>query len=113
MAQELQGSPYVWAEEGPQCFDCSGYTYYLYGKMGIEIPRVSWQQARSGKDISFSELRFGDLLFFATKKRHPRRISHVGVYIGRGWFSHASTTEKRWFISIFLVSLLPKNIKKM
>ena len=113
MIKALQGSPYVWAEEGPQCFDCSGYTYYLYGKMGIEIPRVSWQQAKSGKDISCSELRFGDLLFFATKKRQPWRISHVGIYIGGGWFSHASTTEKKVvYTNIFRSPFYQKTLRK-
>ncbi len=93
MVKKLQGTPYVWAEEGPNKFDCSGFTYYLYGSMGIEIPRVAREQAKVGKRIGINELEYGDLIFFATNKRHRRRITHVGMYLGDGWFTHASTTK--------------------
>ena len=43
------GKPYVWAEEGPYAFDCSGLTYNIYGSMGIDIPRVAREQAKMGK----------------------------------------------------------------
>ncbi len=93
MVKQLQGSPYVWAEEGPDKFDCSGLTYYMYGSMGIEIPRVAREQAKVGKKVSPKDLRYGDLIFFATDKRHPRKITHVGMYLGDGWFTHASTVK--------------------
>jgi cell division septation protein DedD len=93
MVKELQGSPYVWAEEGPNNFDCSGFTYYLYGSMGIEIPRVARHQARKGKRVSANNLQYGDLIFFATSKRSSRKITHVGLYLGDGWFTHASTVK--------------------
>jgi len=93
MVKDLQGSPYVWAEEGPNNFDCSGYTYYLYGSMGIEIPRVAREQARCGKAISVNELVYGDLIFFDTDTRPKGNITHVGVYMGNGWFTHASTKD--------------------
>ena len=93
MIKQLQGSPYVWAEEGPDKFDCSGFTYYLYGSMGIEIPRVAREQAKVGKKVSPKALKYGDLIFFATDRRHPRKITHVGVYLGDGWFTHASTVK--------------------
>jgi hypothetical protein len=82
----------VWAEEGPNNFDCSGFTYYMYGSMGIEIPRVSSEQAKIGKKISMKELQYGDLIFFATS-RNKRKITHVGMYLGDGWFTHASTIK--------------------
>jgi len=92
MITQLQGHPYVWAEEGPNNFDCSGLTYYMYGSMGIEIPRVAREQARHGKKINFKDLAYGDLIFFATgHNRH--KITHVGIYLGNGWFTHASTTK--------------------
>jgi len=94
MVKQLQGSPYVWAEEGPNYFDCSGLTYYLYGSMGIELPRTAREQAKVGKKVDFKDLKYGDLLFFATSKnRH--RITHVGMYLGNGWFTHASTTKSK------------------
>jgi len=93
MVKELQGRPYVWAEEGPNQFDCSGFTYYLYGSMGIEIPRVAREQAKNGEVIKMHELVYGDLIFFDTDKNPKGKITHVGMYLGNGWFTHASTTE--------------------
>jgi hypothetical protein len=93
MVKELQGSPYVWAEEGPNQFDCSGYMYYMYGSMGIEIPRVAREQAKKGTLIHTDELRYGDLIFFDTERKRRGRITHVGMYLGNGWFTHASTTD--------------------
>ena len=93
MVKKLNGSPYVWAEEGPDNFDCSGYTYYMYGSMGIELPRVAREQAKVGKQIKPSELKYGDLLFFDTTKKRNGKITHVGMYLGDGWFTHASTKK--------------------
>jgi len=92
MVKKLQGSPYVWAEEGPNNFDCSGFTYYMYGSMGINIPRVAREQAKVGKKISMKELQYGDLIFFATSNS-KHKITHVGMYLGDGWFTHASTIK--------------------
>ena len=93
MVKELQGRPYVWAEEGPNQFDCSGFTYYMYGSMGIDIPRVAREQAKKGNEIKMHELVYGDLIFFDTDKDPKGKITHVGMYLGNGWFTHASTTE--------------------
>jgi len=93
MVKKLQGSPYVWAEEGPNNFDCSGFTYYMYGSMGIELPRVAREQAKVGKRIAAKDLRYGDLIFFATSGRSSKKITHVGMYLGDGWFTHASTVK--------------------
>ena len=93
MVKKLQGSPYVWAEEGPNNFDCSGFTYYMYGSMGINIPRVAREQAKVGKKISMKELQYGDLIFFATSTSNKHKITHVGMYLGDGWFTHASTIK--------------------
>ncbi|WP_296824162.1 NlpC/P60 family protein [Sulfurovum sp.] len=94
MVKKLQGSPYVWAEEGPDHFDCSGFTYYMYGSMGIEIPRVARNQAKVGKRIDVKDLQYGDLIFFATNKNDHKKITHVGMYLGDGWFTHASTAKE-------------------
>ncbi len=94
MVKALQGSPYVWAEEGPDKFDCSGFTYYMYGSMGIDIPRVARNQAKVGKRVSPDKLQYGDLIFFATS-HNRRKITHVGMYLGEGWFTHASTVKHK------------------
>ena len=89
------GKPYVWAEEGPDAFDCSGLTYNIYGKMGIDIPRTASEQAKMGKHITRSQLHYGDLIFFGPSRSPHKRINHVGIYLGSGWFAHASSKNRR------------------
>jgi len=91
------GKRYVWAEEGPYCFDCSGFTYFTYGSMGIELPRVAREQFKKGIPVKKSELQKGDLVFFGNKRTGV--ATHVGIYIGNGKFEHASTAKKRVVIS--------------
>lgn len=109
MVKQLQGSPYVWAEEGPNTFDCSGFTYYMYGSMGIDIPRTAHEQARIGKRVAPNQLQYGDLIFFATNKRRRHHISHVGMYLGNGWFTHASTVKNEVIYSNLFKSRYYKN----
>lgn len=95
------GKPYVWAEEGPYAFDCSGLTYNIYGSMGIEIPRVAREQAKMGKKVKFKNLYYGDLIFFGSPNKRSKYINHVGIYLGDGWFAHASSKERKVTISHF------------
>lgn len=87
--------PYVWAEEGPDAFDCSGLTYNIYGEMGVELPRVARDQAKVGKKIAFKDLHYGDLIFFGSTNKRSTRITHVGIYLGNGWFAHASSKDRK------------------
>jgi len=105
------GKPYVWAEEGPDAFDCSGLTYNIYGSMGIDIPRVAREQAKMGKTIAFKNLHYGDLIFFGNTNKRSKRISHVGMYLGEGWFAHASSKDRKVTISHFEKE--PKYFKRM
>jgi len=93
--------PYVWAEEGPYAFDCSGLTYNIYGSMGIDIPRVAREQAKMGKPVAFKNLYYGDLIFFGSTNKRSTRITHVGLYLGGGWFAHASSKARKVTISHF------------
>jgi len=87
-AKRFLGVPYQWGgssiEEG---FDCSGLTMVVYQLNGLDLPRSSRQQWKAGQQINRSELRKGDLVFFATAG--GRRVSHVGIYTGDGRFLHA------------------------
>ncbi|MFT7880311.1 MAG: C40 family peptidase [Sulfurimonas sp.] len=103
--------PYVWAEEGPDAFDCSGLTYNIYGQMGIEIPRVAREQAKVGKTIPFKELHEGDLIFFGSTNRRSKYINHVGIYLGEGWFAHASSKNRKVTVTHFKEE--PKYLKRM
>jgi cell wall-associated NlpC family hydrolase len=105
------GKPYVWAEEGPDAFDCSGLTYNIYGSMGVDIPRIAREQAKMGKTIPFNNLHYGDLIFFGNTNKRSRRINHVGMYLGDGWFAHASSKDRKVTISHFEKE--PKYLKRM
>ncbi|MFD3157643.1 C40 family peptidase [Haloimpatiens sp. FM7330] len=89
------GRPYVWGGSGPSVFDCSGFTAYVYRKLGVSLPHYTVSQANLGKTVSRSNLRAGDLVFFNTSGR----LSHVGIYIGGGNFIHASSGSHKVTVS--------------
>jgi NlpC/P60 family len=77
LAASLIGSPYVWGAEGPDAFDCSGLTQFVFQEFGIELPRRAIGQSRIGDRIT--RLRRGDLLFFSSDTRRSL-VTHVGIY---------------------------------
>jgi cell wall-associated NlpC family hydrolase len=83
-----RGTPYVYGGAGRDGFDCSGFTSYLYGRLGISLPHSARGQFEMGRHISRDAMKPGDLVFFHTV---TPGISHVGVYIGNGRFIHASS----------------------
>lgn len=91
--RENLGKKYVWAEEGPETFDCSGLTYYAFGRMNLEIPRVSRDQAKGGVEVPRDAIQYGDLVFFDTGEKFTGTVTHVGVYIGDEKFQHASSSN--------------------
>jgi len=88
IAMQYLGSRYVWAGASPDGFDCSGFTMYVYRKVGISLPHSSRMQYGVGRAISQSELRPGDLVFFYNP------IHHVAIYIGDGKMIHAAGVGK-------------------
>jgi cell wall-associated NlpC family hydrolase len=89
------GSPYVWGAEGPSTFDCSGLTSFAYAAAGVTIPRVSRAQFaayNASRPVAPTNLRPGDLVFFADNPRVPSTIHHVGMYIGKGLMVEAPHT---------------------
>jgi len=94
-AKSFLGTRYVWGATGPSKFDCSGFTQWVYRDAGINIPRVSRDQAKVGQYVSYNNLRKGDMIFFDTKKHRKGIVTHVGIYLGNGNFIHASSSAKK------------------
>jgi hypothetical protein len=92
LAASLIGRPYVWGAEGPNAFDCSGLTQYVYGEFGVDLPRRAIQQ--SGVGTRVSRLQRGDLIFFSTAPREST-VTHVGIYEGGGVMIDASKRHGR------------------
>ena len=88
--REWKGTPYRYGGLSKRGVDCSGFVYLTYrNKFGINLPRSTEQQSRTGTPISKQQLTAGDLVFFKTgfSKRH------VGIYLGNSKFLHASTSQ--------------------
>ena len=107
LAKSKLGCEYVHMTQGPDTFDCSGYTSWVFEQVGIKISAASYNQGymdKFGKPYkakltSYSELRRGDLLVFDTVKDDTDLSDHLGIYLGDGTFIHASSTRKQVVIS--------------
>ena len=92
-ALELMGSNYVYGAGGPTTFDCSGFTRYVYQKLGYDLPHLASGQFSYGVKVSRDQLIPGDLLFFSYYGQPG--IDHVGIYVGNSMFIHASSSKKK------------------
>ena len=75
-AQTELGKPYVYGDEGPNTFDCSGLMQFIFGKVGASLPRTAADQQAYATPVSSPQP--GDLVFWG----HP--AYHVALYIGGG-----------------------------
>lgn len=82
ISRTLYGKGYRWGATGPNFFDSSGFTQYVYGKVGLTIPRTARSQYLAGPRVSTNGMRPGDLVFYKYSSRSS--ITHVGVYAGYG-----------------------------
>lgn len=84
-ALKFVGNPYVSGGTSlTNGADCSGFTWAVYQKFGISIPRQSDAQGHSGKSVSYADAQAGDIIYYG---------GHVGIYIGGGRIVHASTAK--------------------
>jgi len=85
------GTPYRFGAMSDNAIDCSAFTQRVYlNSADMRLPRTANEQFKVGKFVKHrSDLQFGDLVFFNTRKRV--RVSHVGIYLGDNLFAHASS----------------------
>lgn len=91
-AKSQLGRPYVSGGSSPsRGFDCSGLVYWACARNGIDVPRISRDQASVGQRIPRSSLRPGDIVVF----RIPRSGYHTGIYVGQNSFIHSPKPRAR------------------
>ena len=94
--QVLAKKPYVWGDEGPNSFDCSGLVYAAYKSAGLGWP--IWDRLNSGlyytytKQIPLAEMEPGDLIFYSYKGTIST-IHHISIYAGNGMMWEARSTK--------------------
>jgi len=91
LAREYLGWPYAWGGSSPTTsFDCSGLVQWVYGQLGVALPRTAQAQYDATDRISEADLRPGDLIFFAQTYPDPNDwITHIGIYGGDGLMINA------------------------
>lgn len=98
-------TPYSFGSNSLKGTDCSGFTKNALEKLNIQLPRSAREQYREGDTVNKTELQFGDLVFFNTRRRaFP---GHVGIYLGDDQFVHASTKK-----GVIVSSMLEDYYKK-
>ena len=110
--QVLARKPYIWGDEGPSAFDCSGLVYAAYRSAGLGWP--NWDRLNSSlyfsytKHVPLSQMEPGDLLFYSYKGT-VNSIHHISIYAGNGmmWEAH-SKNKGLLFSNIYSVKgLMP------
>lgn len=109
-ALQFVGNRYVWGGTSlTNGVDCSGFTMKVMEKFGVSLPHYSGSQAQMGKAVSSSEMRPGDLIFYANSRGV---VNHVAMYIGNGQIVHAASRRSGIKISTWNYRS-PKTIRNM
>ena len=86
-AARHDGKPYVYGAVGPNSFDCSGFTRYVFAQFGRSLPHNAAAQRDMARPIARADVRVGDLVFMDSN-------GHVGIYAGNGYMWDAPRAGK-------------------
>lgn len=92
VSNRLLGVRYRWGGMTPDGFDCSGFLNYVFGRTGVDLPRITYAMFEAGTPVARDDLQVGDIVFFETVQPGP---SHAGIYLGDGRFAHSSSGAGR------------------
>lgn len=96
-AKQHLGKAYRYGASGPNAFDCSGFTSYVYKQHGYYLNRTAAGQNSNGVAVSKENLQPGDIVMFNYRGYYG--IGHVGIYIGDGKMIHAENSSTGVIIS--------------
>ncbi len=96
-ARSHMGKRYSRGSKGPNAFDCSGFSSYVYRQFGYSLSPSSRDQYNQGEKVDRKELRKGDLVFFKGRSTKGG-VGHVGIVVdadekGNFTFIHAATSK--------------------
>lgn len=100
IATAQEGVPYVYGGKSPKGFDCSGFVYYVYGQLGIDLPVSSSSYEYVGESVDLKDVQVGDILCFTGRNAHSGRTGHVGIVVENNpnepiKFIHAASGSRR------------------
>ena len=81
VADDYLGTPYRYGGATPAGFDCSGYTQYVFARLGVALPRTADAQLQATRRVPAAQAVPGDLVFFTGGSG---RAYHVAIYVGNG-----------------------------
>ena len=90
-AKEFLGVPYAYGANGPNSFDCSAFTKYVFKNFGYSLTRSAASQLSDGVGVKMEDIQVGDIICWR-QYGSSKAATHVGIYIGNGEYIHASSS---------------------
>lgn len=102
VAQYLLGRPYSTSPSAPKSFDCAGFTRFCYKQVDVTLNASAYGQGYDSdytKIKDASDLERGDVVIFDTNDSDSDLSDHTGIYLGGGYFIHASSGAGQVIVS--------------